>query len=122
MFEPGYASGVDDLRDRLITALEGPEPARFLVSLGEALTISARGGYEVQANSVAWLSGHNEIQHRIFPQVASILRGKPTWSADDFAGVVLGSTGYHTEESRQAVRWAVENTLRYWDPVPEGVE
>ena len=111
---------MDDLRDRLIAALEGPEPARFLIFLGESLTISAREGYESQSNSVAWLSAHNEIQHRLFPQVASILRGKATWTANDFAGVVLGSAGYHTEQSVQAVRWAVENTLKYWDPTAEG--
>jgi hypothetical protein len=106
----------DELYDRLVAVLRGPRLTEFLIELGESLTISARGGYEVQSNSVAWLAAHNEIQHRLFPFLRGALTGGHRWTAEEFAHAVLARGGYGTPEAHHGVRHAVDNTLRCWGP------
>ena len=106
----------DKLLKQLVEALEADHSGQFIIDLGEALTISARGGYVAQADSVDWLSAHNEILHRLLPFLKERLSGSRAWPSDSLARTILTEGGYGTDESRQSVRFAVENALRYRNP------
>lgn len=89
------------------------EEAYFLAQLGHWLTILARGTYEFQAPSVRdpiTLRQINEIQHRIFAQIANLTsQGQRTFDPETMASWLTAEE--KPADFRAACIWAFEKTL-----------
>jgi hypothetical protein len=90
------------------------QQARFLATLGHTLTIASRSAYEFQAPGVVnprLLRDMNEIHHRIYPQIRSLLiSAEPTFDPEVMASWLVGEE--RSAELQQACLWAFEESLK----------
>ena len=87
--------------EQFLAALSPTEQARFLSRLGHELTVLARSAYEFQGPGVTdprLLRDLNEISHRIFSQVASLIADRaPEFEPDMLASWLLGEDKPHLQ-------------------------
>lgn len=93
---------------KFFSHLSNAEEAEFLAVLGHELTITARDTYEVGAENIVnqpKIRRINEIQHRIFLQILSLVKRKEKCYPDD---VLIQMILEHTEDKKfeADVAWA----------------
>jgi hypothetical protein len=73
-----------DIRQTVLS-LERGQQMRWLIDLGWAMTVAARGGYPLaqQADSVSHLMAFNEMQHQLFGYLRDS-RSKDDWTIEAF--------------------------------------
>jgi hypothetical protein len=84
----------------LLESLTAGEQARLLKHVGFELTVLARSAYEFQGPGVAdprLLRDLNEIQHRIFGQLASFTQQRPDFTPEGMAAWLLGEGKPHLQ-------------------------
>jgi len=100
--------------EKILEAMTAAEQVHFLSVLGHTLTIVARDAYEFQAPGVTnprLLRDLNEIHHRIYPQIKSLLgQGKPVFGQESMASWLLGKE--RSAQLQKACLWAFEESLR----------
>jgi hypothetical protein len=96
-----------------VVAMSKEQRVQWLIDLGWAMTVSARGGYPLakQAEPVPHLMAFNELQHQFFNYLRHS-RTKDDWTIQSFleglhqnakASKVEGDFGW-------AVKWSMERT------------
>lgn len=87
--------------EQFLAGLSPAKQAHFLSQLGHELTVLARSAYEFQGPGVTdprLLRDLNEISHRIFSQVASLVAGRePNFEPDILASWLLGEDKPHLQ-------------------------
>jgi hypothetical protein len=100
--------------DQALRAMTGAQQARFLCILGHTLTVVARSAYEFQGPGVTnprLLRDLNEIHHRIYPQIQSLLgTGEPAFDTETLASWLAGEE--RSAELQNVCRWAFEESVR----------
>jgi hypothetical protein len=104
--------------EQFLAALSPAQQAAFLSQLGHELTVLARSAYEFQGPGVSdprLLRDLNEISHRIFSQVASLIAGRaPNFEPDILAGWLLGEDKPHLQAR---LAGAFDRAVRRNEPV-----
>ena len=107
--------------ERALELMPVHEQAVFLCHLGHKLTVIARTAYEFQAPGVTnprLLRDLNEIHHRIYPQVRSLIsRGESIFDAESLASWIVGEE--RSSELQSACLWAFEQCLSFLMPLTQ---
>jgi hypothetical protein len=85
---------LDTLRD-----ITPAQELQWMLTLGSALTVSARGCYptEAQSGNTALLIGFNELQHQVYGRIRQLRRGEE-WTLESFVdGLMQRAHHYRIE-------------------------
>jgi hypothetical protein len=82
----------------------------WMIDLGAALTVSARGGYAAQdqAESANQLIGFNELQHQIYGRIRQ-LRCDEIWTLDSFLDGLMQRARHYKIEGDFG--WALKTSI-----------
>ena len=85
-------------QDVLETLRDAPpeKELQWLIAVGAALTISARGYYPVgdKPGNVSLLIGFNELQHQVYGRIHHLRRGEE-WTLESFLDGLLQKAGHY---------------------------
>ena len=97
-----------------LTPLNTEQQIRWMLSLGHALTISARSSYKTDTDPgrIEGVMGHNEIQHRLFARIRDLSAGCE-WTTESFINLLL-ETGKSYGVAGD-IGWAIRQSLRALD-------
>ena len=81
---------LDTLRDKTPA-----QELQWMLALGAALTVSARGHYPIgdQSGNTALLIGFNELQHQVYGRIRHLRRGEE-WTLESFVDGLM-QRGHH---------------------------
>jgi hypothetical protein len=96
---------LDALRDTT-----ADQELQWMIDLGAALTVSARGSYPTdgQSGNIACLVGFNELQHQVYGRIRQIRRGEE-WTLESFLDGLL-QKAQHSRISGE-VGWALKTAI-----------
>jgi hypothetical protein len=99
--------------EKALRSMTPTEQAHFLGILGHTLTVAARRVYEFQGPGVTnprLLRDLNEIHHRIYPQIRSLISGgEPTFDPETMASWLAGEE--RSAELQKACLRAFEESM-----------
>jgi hypothetical protein len=93
-----------------VQALTPEQETQWMINLGAALTISARGYYltETEPGSIPQLVGLNEMQHQVYGRIRQ-LRSGGDWTLDSFLDGLLQKAQHY--EISGDLGWALKSSV-----------
>jgi hypothetical protein len=110
-----------DVLDRL-RGVTPDEELQWMLALGSALTVSARGYYPVgdQPGNIPLLIGFNELQHQVFGRIRQSRRGEE-WPLESFVDGLLQRAQHYQIAAHLGLKTGQMNTRAALDACRESI-